>query len=259
MLNFIGGIMNQEKMWKISINGKYLVSDFGDIINIKTGYELQHKPSKTHGYHMVGKAISHTGTPHVHRIVYETFVGDIPKDMQINHLDGNKSNNHLSNLEVCTASENIKHAIETGLKIPLRGSQVKGSKVKEDDILAMYQMFKLGYSNTYVANIFGLHSRYVSLVRHGRRWKHLFDEQNMYETESLGLKYELPRSIYIYNRCMTSTTPQDALGRELGIDPTQVSRIRTGNAWVRFRKHFGLPEITYNWREIRDQLIVSEI
>lgn len=53
---------------------------------------------------------------YVHRIVYETFVGVIPKGYDINHIDGNKLNNNVSNLEAVTRSENQKHAARIGLR-----------------------------------------------------------------------------------------------------------------------------------------------
>jgi hypothetical protein len=45
----------------------------------------------------------------VHRLVTAAFIGPCPADMEVNHIDGDKSNNHTSNLEFCTASENLKH------------------------------------------------------------------------------------------------------------------------------------------------------
>jgi hypothetical protein len=49
----------------------------------------------------------------VHRLVMLSFVG--LSELDVNHKDGNKTNNHLSNLEFCTKSENIQHAYKTGL------------------------------------------------------------------------------------------------------------------------------------------------
>lgn len=50
-----------------------------------------------------------------HRVIYETFVGDIPQDKEINHLDGIKSNNAVSNLQCCSHLENMRHAVNTQL------------------------------------------------------------------------------------------------------------------------------------------------
>ena len=244
-----------EKIWKNADNPNYLVSDHGDIFNIKRDKML----NKTihHEYVTAYNKISRGGSAFVHRIVYETFVGDIPEGMQINHLDGNKQNNKLDNLELCTASQNVQHAFDTGLKRPLRGSEVTTSKVTEEQVLQMYGMFKLGYSNSEVAGIFEIESKHVSLIRHGKRWKHLFERESMQRYESIGLSFPLPKAIYIYNMCMESEIPQDDLGKLLGIDPSQVSRIRTGEAWERFRKHFGIQPESYNWREIRSKLKVK--
>ena len=49
----------------------------------------------------------------IHRLVYECFNGQIPLKMQINHIDSNKQNNCIDNLELMTRSENVKHAYKT--------------------------------------------------------------------------------------------------------------------------------------------------
>ena len=52
----------------------------------------------------------------VHKMVFETFVKEVEEGNQVNHIDGNKLNNNLSNLEEVTRSENCQHAYDTGLK-----------------------------------------------------------------------------------------------------------------------------------------------
>lgn len=51
----------------------------------------------------------------VHRLVWEYVHGPIPRDMQINHINGIKHDNRIENLELVTASENTKHAYRMGL------------------------------------------------------------------------------------------------------------------------------------------------
>lgn len=52
----------------------------------------------------------------VHNLVMHLFVGKRPKKMDVNHIDGNRANPRLDNLEYCTRSENHRHAFRTGLK-----------------------------------------------------------------------------------------------------------------------------------------------
>ncbi|EJQ44003.1 hypothetical protein IEQ_04790 [Bacillus cereus BAG6X1-2] len=58
-----------------------------------------------------GKSKNHL----IHRLVAEVFVENISELPVVNHKDGVKTNNHFSNLEWCTQSQNLKHAVEIGM------------------------------------------------------------------------------------------------------------------------------------------------
>jgi len=92
----------------------YLVSESGTIINSKTGRNLKNSLN-TNGYEIV--QISQNGYSKnltIHRIVYAAYVGDITDGFEVNHIDGNKRNNHFTNLELTTHKENMYKAVLTG-------------------------------------------------------------------------------------------------------------------------------------------------
>ena len=94
----------------------YEVSENGDIRNTKTGRILKTNINQR-GYetvclHNKGKQIN----ARVHRIVADSFYDGDHSGYDVNHIDGNKTNNAVNNLEWCTRKENIEHAYKTGLK-----------------------------------------------------------------------------------------------------------------------------------------------
>ena len=82
----------------------------------------------------------------VHRLVAELFIPPIPGKTFVNHKDGNKHNNHVSNLEWCTKSENQKHALKTGLYKPNapRGEKHWGTILTWDMVREIRRIYKKG-------------------------------------------------------------------------------------------------------------------
>lgn len=108
--------MSRKETWK-DIDGfpDYQVSDQGRVRNKETGYIL--KPGLSgNGYYTVSLYKNNKGhTKHLHELIAEAFIGKREKGMTINHKDGDKTNNDLSNLEIVTYSDNLRHAYENGL------------------------------------------------------------------------------------------------------------------------------------------------
>jgi hypothetical protein len=104
-----------EELWKV-INGysKYEISNFGRIRNIK-GLIL--KQGLNAGYFIIN-ILDNNGKRkkfYIHRLVADAFLDIEPNNLQVNHKDGNKENNIITNLEWVSQSENIKHAYDNNL------------------------------------------------------------------------------------------------------------------------------------------------
>lgn len=92
----------------------YVVYEDGRIWSNYTQRYLKH--DIVNNYHQVTLAINNIRTRFkVHRLVAMCFIPNPNNFPQINHIDGNKNNNHVSNLEWCTSYYNNKHARDNGL------------------------------------------------------------------------------------------------------------------------------------------------
>lgn len=97
--------------------GKYMISKCGKILSLST-MRLMKIQIKTTGYEQISFRIpgrKHSKKYLIHRLLALTFIPNPENKPQINHIDGNKLNNVLSNLEWVTNLENNAHAIKTGL------------------------------------------------------------------------------------------------------------------------------------------------
>lgn len=103
----------KNEIWKPvkGYEGLYEVSDLGRVRNINfrnTGKTLYRKLQTNNDGYKYFRITVNGETKHffVHRLVYETFVGEIPLNLQVNHIDENKENNALSNLNLLTQKDN---------------------------------------------------------------------------------------------------------------------------------------------------------
>lgn len=109
-------IIVNNKTFKQFRDTKYYISEDGEVYSIFSNIIL--KPYITRDGHK-RVDIYHNGKckhEFVHRLVYETWIGQIPNDMQINHIDDDKDNNHVSNLYCGTQKENIRDCMNNGHK-----------------------------------------------------------------------------------------------------------------------------------------------
>ncbi len=111
-----------------------------------------------------------------HRIVWMWLNGAIPDGMEMNHLDGIKDNNHPDNLEVCTRSQNMKHAFRQGfVKLPGGiGENHMFARLREKEVLRIRKIHKSGLlSMTELGRMFNVHVTTIKRVVDRATWKHM--------------------------------------------------------------------------------------
>lgn len=98
------------------INDDYSVTEDGKVFSHISNKYLK-QLDNGYGY----KNVSLRGKRmYVHRLVAQAYVDNPNQYLEINHIDGNKSNNHYTNLEWCTRKQNRQHAVEHGLWVSPR-------------------------------------------------------------------------------------------------------------------------------------------
>ena len=112
--------------------------------------------------------------PSVHQFIWLYFNGPYDSRLQINHKNGIRDDNKLSNLELVTASENKKHGFRIGLSTRPIGEKSNNAKLTEKDVLEIRRL----YANQIISRNgiklkYGISDSHVSGIVNRRYWKHI--------------------------------------------------------------------------------------
>lgn len=214
---------------------KCKVSTQGDIIS-PTGKILF---SVKNGYNRIAvRRRDDNQIKHVfaHRLVCETFIGEIPKGFCINHKDGNKINNDLINLEIVSFKENTIHAVKNGFWSPKKGKDHWNSCLMQNEIEKMYELFEIGISNKEISKIFNINFRTVSQIRSGCRWKEQYDKFGMNITPTKYTSVDIKTAMCIIKDIDSKTFKNIELSKKYNLDASMISRIKNKQTWINLWK-----------------------
>ena len=108
----------------------------------------------------------------MHRIVMAAFVGICPEGYQVNHIDGNKGNNHISNLEYVTSKENVLHAYKNGLRKSGQDSPL-ATITNEIAIKIRNEYKRYVVTSVMLAKKYNTTPAVVKTVVGGNKWKYI--------------------------------------------------------------------------------------
>lgn len=190
----------QEEIWK-DIEGfdNYQVSNFGNVkskgkyvpyIDGRSGKKCQRwaKPTVlkwtvgTSGYpttHIYNE-VPERHTVMIHRLVAKHFLDPVEGKDFVNHIDGDKTNNHISNLEWVTKSENTIHAMENKLLLNC-GEDNKCSKLTLDEVKLIVELYNNQgkpkcWSHEKLGKMFNVSGSTIGDTINGRKWKRALNE-----------------------------------------------------------------------------------
>ena len=155
-------IANYDGQYKICKNGKVWSSITEKYLS----------PAKTSGgYYTVSLYKNKKSKTHyIHRLLAEAFIANPDNMPCINHIDGIKDNNDLSNLEWCSYSENNRHAYSNGLS--KKGNLRYNSKLRENHIKSVFMLSRIGLSQEKISRMFGVSRGSIQDVLDGKSWVH---------------------------------------------------------------------------------------
>lgn len=225
--------MEKEQL-KFNEGYNCIVSSLGYII--RNGKKVMPSWRNDTGYYVVrdGNGI----VRRIHRMVAGTFLKNSNPDLltDVNHKDGNKANNAVSNLEWCTRSENIQHAYDTGLREQPKGEVSPNAKITLEQAQWIYDNYQVinGKSNgARLAKQFGITSITVRAIITGRsgdgrpQWENVIRNRDIPDLNRKGIARKVAQIdlktgeiIEVFNSVKEAKTkvpkgdiPQCALGR----------------------------------------------
>lgn len=165
-----------------------------------------------------------------HRIAYLVYVGSIEKNKIVCHKCDNRKCCNPEHLFLGTYKDNMVDMVNKKRNMNPKGSQCSWSKLNEDQVLKMLELFKNGKNCAEVAREFGIDRRSASDIKRGRKWGHIGDRSNILKIRphKKRINYELAKQIkqlFIEGNTVAEVT------KKFNISRSTIDDIKKGRTW----------------------------
>lgn len=179
---------NEIEIWKdvVGYEGLYEVSSWGRVRsldkNVWNGKVFFKKKGEFKAFYL------HKGYPvtclyknnvkknvNIYRLVAIAFIPNPQNKPEVNHIDGVKTNSHVSNLEWATSSENSYHAYHTGLATApvLKGSKHGMTNLTEDDVIEIRRLYSENVKRKEIMEMYGIAASPFHRIVSRKSWRHI--------------------------------------------------------------------------------------
>jgi hypothetical protein len=159
-------------MWVQIKDFNYEINEQGVVRNTRTG-KIRNPFNRKDGYIGIQLYVGKVLNFQLHRLIALAFIPNPDNKPQVNHIDSNRKNNDLSNLEWVSCSENVKHGYELG-RASNKGSKNGFSVLNEDDVLAIRKRRSednLSYQT--LANLYNVSYGCIAGIIQRKNWTHI--------------------------------------------------------------------------------------
>lgn len=157
-----------NETWKpITIDGEdtvYIISNTGKVMNVATSKLLKWRPAGAHYWHVDLYHGDKIYPSYIHRLVAEAFIPNPNNYKEVNHIDGDKNNNNVENLEWTDRSGNMSHAMRNGLH-PV-------AVATPEQVEEVCRLLSTGkYTKKKIGEIVGLNKHTVAAIAQDKAWR----------------------------------------------------------------------------------------
>jgi len=203
----------------------YCVDKSGKVYSLKSNRFLKPQQQRT-GYYTVSlRNDTEVKTVSLHRVVALAFIENPEGKPQVNHINGDKSDNSVCNLEWMTPKENVQHAYDTGLA---RGTRNPDRFLSDDVAHGVCILIQDSWRNKDIAESFGIPQQIVADIRWGKSYQEISCEYDFGNTLPSRRKIEIPKLIRICE-LLSENDPKNtlkAISEEVGCSMMTVRAVK---------------------------------